>query len=140
MDKSKSDRPEWIILKYDSTYHPKYTFHIELNWVVASGGVVDDFLNNIVTRKSKMFGVNLVQIPIDWGSPPPPNSTNTFTGLNPFTSPFHIKFAAEYQQLLSDENIIQTLVKLFDFIVESPGYIHKSVSCFLSITSDGFLL
>ena len=37
-------RTEWISLKYHSFYHPSCGYDFELDWIVATGGLVSDMV------------------------------------------------------------------------------------------------
>lgn len=117
--------------------------------MVATGGVVDDFLSSL-QRKAKIFGITLVQIPISWGNGnyvvdnPFFSSTqtplfNANSSTNPFTAPFHIKYPQELQAFLSVEGFVHTLLSNFDFLIEPPGYVHKSLAVFVTQVADGLL-
>lgn len=117
--------------------------------MVATGGVVDDFLSSL-QRKAKIFGITLVQVPISWGNGNyivdnpffSSNQTPLFNAnstTSPFNAPFHIKYPQEFQAFLSVEGFIHTLLSNFDFLIEPPGYVHKSLAVFVTQVKDGFL-
>ena len=58
-----SDRDEWGVLLYDSHYHEKRCFHFEMQWIVATGCLVRELVERMMTRADS-FGFRLVPIPI----------------------------------------------------------------------------
>jgi len=127
MDKSKTDRPEWIILRYDSVFNPNSCYHMEIDWMISTGCIVDDFLKSVIFRKAKMCGVSLVQVPTDQIP-------------NPFHVPIHIPILPiELWQSLQPTALQQILTSKFGFIFDSlVGFVHKSGCCFLSMNETGF--
>lgn len=131
MDRSRTDRVEWVNLKYDTVFNPEVVYEMELQWLVGTGGVVLDFVNSLV-RRAKTSGLALQLIPtlVDQRTTTPhPFFANT-------TRPFH--FAR-----LSDEGRVDLIAKLthkMDFIVrKSPNqYIHRSGAILLDIKIESF--
>ncbi|XP_055373672.1 GATOR complex protein Iml1 isoform X2 [Condylostylus longicornis] len=60
----KSDRIEWGHVKYHSIMMPGNAFEIVVQWVTASGPIVNDLISGW-TRKAPMCGFQLVPIPAD---------------------------------------------------------------------------
>lgn len=65
MDKSKTNRYEWIQIKYDTLFDPNHSYHLDFQWIVATGCVVNDFISQCA-RKAKSFGLTLFFIPKDY--------------------------------------------------------------------------
>ena len=115
------------MLKYDSVFNPpSHYFHLEIDWIISTGCVVDDFIANM-QRKAKMAGVTVQQIPIDKTS-------------NPFTAPIRVSLFSKFVPMLKNQLFVFQLVSKFDFISEpDDGFIHKNGFAFLNCTDNGFL-
>ena len=61
---NKSDRNEWGHLRYQSVLYPDATLEFIFQWVVCTGPLVAELLQNWL-RKAQNCGVNLVPIPCD---------------------------------------------------------------------------
>jgi hypothetical protein len=61
-DGDEEDRFEWIQLRYDTTYHPSYPFHVEVGWLVATGCNIDAWLKNC-SRLAKRYRMQVLTIP-----------------------------------------------------------------------------
>lgn len=48
---------------YDGVYNPYEWFHVEFQWLVCTGCVVDDFLS-MLERKAKNLGLRWIPIPV----------------------------------------------------------------------------
>jgi len=70
-DKQSLDRSLWLIgflwegqyLAYDGIYSPYEWFHVEFQWLVCTGCVVDDFLA-MLERKAKNLGLRWIPLPV----------------------------------------------------------------------------
>eukprot|EP01132_Coremiostelium_polycephalum_P009876 gene9876-12114_t len=146
MDSTKTDRYEWIIMKYDKTFCPSKYYHIEFKWMVSTGCVVDDFVNSCI-RKAKQFGLTLIQIPLE-------------KNYSPFYTPVHVKLAPQLmspqvlKHIFNKFNLIPDLIRkrpsslvkrqdLYLFNSESDvpytEYTHRTGMLFVRIVEDGFL-
>ncbi|CAK9103067.1 GATOR complex protein DEPDC5 (DEP domain-containing protein 5), partial [Durusdinium trenchii] len=57
-----ANRLEWLVLKFDKVFTPYQSFHIEVQWMVAAGATIQNFVN-LMSRKAKQAGLNFQQIP-----------------------------------------------------------------------------
>eukprot|EP01113_Clastostelium_recurvatum_P024750 TRINITY_DN2956_c0_g3_i1.p1 TRINITY_DN2956_c0_g3~~TRINITY_DN2956_c0_g3_i1.p1 ORF type:complete len:1621 (+),score=302.44 TRINITY_DN2956_c0_g3_i1:34-4896(+) len=133
MDRSKTDRCEWMLLRYDREFSASSCFHLEFRWMVATGCVVEEFIQ-VCVRKAKQLGLTLVQTP-----------TNRKI-LRPFLAPVHI-----YLNPLLLESSGSNLGGLGIALLEQYGfvpdtefeqgleYIHRTGSVFVRVLEDGFL-
>jgi hypothetical protein len=62
MDKTKTDRYEWVNLVYNTIFEPLMCYEMQLQWMVCTGGVVADFVMALM-RKARQCNFTLVQIP-----------------------------------------------------------------------------
>ncbi|CAH1800397.1 unnamed protein product [Owenia fusiformis] len=60
----QSDRPEWGTARYHGHYHPNCGFELEVCWMVATGCILGDLMNNWV-RRAGAYGFHLVPVPSD---------------------------------------------------------------------------
>eukprot|EP01133_Synstelium_polycarpum_P009167 gene9167-10758_t len=145
MDPSKTDRYEWIMMKYDKSFSPTRYYHIEFKWMVCTGCVVDDFISSCI-RKAKQFGLTFIQIPIE-------------KNYSPFYAPIHVKLVSKLMQpevirvILAQFNFIPDLLRkraaslvtrndlyLFnDSDVVYTEYIHRTGMLFVRVVESGFL-
>lgn len=58
----KTNKNDWIYLRYDSVFNPWSCYHLEVNWI--SGCGVVEFVQGLGT-KAKVCGMTLVQLPVD---------------------------------------------------------------------------
>ncbi|KYR02324.1 DEP domain containing protein [Tieghemostelium lacteum] len=144
MDSTKTDRYEWILMRYDKTFCPTRYFHMEFKWMVSTGCVVDDFINTCV-RKAKQFGLSLMQIPME-------------KNYSPFYSPFHVRLDPQLKSAQALKFILSHYSMIPDFIRKRPSslvkrsdlylfsddydvteYIHKTGLLIVRVVEDGFL-
>ncbi|EFA79999.1 DEP domain containing protein [Heterostelium album PN500] len=145
MDPSKTDRYEWIMMKYDKSFTPSRYYHIEFKWMVCTGCVVDEFVGSCI-RKAKQFGLTLIQVPME-------------KKYSPFYAPTHIKLVMKLMQpevikvILAQFNFIPDLIRkrptslvtrndlyLFsDSDVFYTEYIHRTGMLFVRVVEDGFM-
>ncbi|GAM22764.1 hypothetical protein SAMD00019534_059390 [Acytostelium subglobosum LB1] len=144
MDPTKTDRYEWIMMKYDKSFTPSRYYHIEFKWMVCTGCVVDEFVSNCI-RKAKTYGLTLIQVPLE-------------KNYSPFYAPTHIKLSPKLRQpeivkvILSQFNFVPDLLRkratslvtrndlyLFsDSDVFYTEYIHRTGMLFVRVVEDGF--
>eukprot|EP01133_Synstelium_polycarpum_P004113 gene4113-4803_t len=145
MDPSKTDRYEWIMMRYDKSFSPTRYYHVEFKWMVCTGCVVDDFIGSCI-RKAKQFGLTFIQIPSE-------------KNYSPFYAPIHIKLVSKLMQpevirvILAQFNFIPDLLRkrpaslvtrndlyLFnDSDVVYTEYIHRTGMLFVRVVENGFL-
>lgn len=58
----KSEKNDWILLRYDGTFNSWSCYHLDIKWI--SGCGIVEFVSNL-NLKAKMCGMTLVQLPID---------------------------------------------------------------------------
>lgn len=59
---NKTDRVEWVNVKYHSLYDPEQAFEMIIEWMVATGNAIPD----IVSTWGRTKGTNLHIVPIPW--------------------------------------------------------------------------
>eukprot|EP01116_Phalansterium_solitarium_P019294 TRINITY_DN5330_c3_g2_i1.p1 TRINITY_DN5330_c3_g2~~TRINITY_DN5330_c3_g2_i1.p1 ORF type:complete len:1057 (-),score=354.64 TRINITY_DN5330_c3_g2_i1:144-3314(-) len=96
IDPSKTDRPEFVEIRYDSVYVPGSVYHLELDWIICTGCVVDDFISNM-RRKAENANFSLVQLPIDQTS-------------NPFLWHVNVPLRPEFTWLLRDPVFVDAIL------------------------------
>jgi len=117
---------QWIFLEYDSVYEPSCIFHLELQWILCSAYVVDDFLSR-VNRKAKQLGFSVVQSP-----------HSPLAGRHPsFCPPVHIPFEASAE---TKEELLHRLQFILDKRKAGDrDFVHISGVSFIRIVPTGFL-
>lgn len=79
----KSQRPEACSVRYHGNFCPLHAFEMELHWIAATGGIVNDMVQSW-TRKAPSCGFHIVPVPV---SPfPDPYGRN----VDPFRLPVFI--------------------------------------------------
>lgn len=58
----KHDNPNWVYIKYDKCLYTFKAFHFSLEWFVCDSWGVDDFVNTLYRRSSKL-GLRMCQTP-----------------------------------------------------------------------------
>ena len=72
---TKSDRPEWGHIKYQSEFDPDAAFDVILQWSVATGSLVSEIINGWARKSQQQSGLSLIPIPSDpFALPVTPNS------------------------------------------------------------------
>ena len=61
-----SDRPEWALLHYDTSFHPQHAYHFQLHWLVCTGRLLDELLQTW-SRRANQLGLSLIEVPITPG-------------------------------------------------------------------------
>ena len=59
----RSDRVEWAVLHCDTIYNPLQCYHIQLQWLVATGRLIDEQIQSWV-RRAAQYGFQLVEVPV----------------------------------------------------------------------------
>lgn len=80
---NKSDRAEWGHARYHKTMIPGYAFEIAVEWIAASGSIMNDLVYNW-NRKAQHCGYQLIPIPHD------AIGEELTEKLNPFRSPIFV--------------------------------------------------
>lgn len=60
----KNGRVEWVHVKYQSAYHPDYSYEMEIQWMVATSNQLVDIVTGWA-RKTASTGFHMVPIPND---------------------------------------------------------------------------
>eukprot|EP01119_Soliformovum_irregulare_P009438 TRINITY_DN2275_c0_g1_i3.p1 TRINITY_DN2275_c0_g1~~TRINITY_DN2275_c0_g1_i3.p1 ORF type:complete len:1283 (+),score=361.19 TRINITY_DN2275_c0_g1_i3:3701-7549(+) len=120
IDKDKTDRAERITLKYDSVFNYQRGWHMEINWQVATGCIIDDFIVAL-QRKAKLAGFSLVQIPVN------PWAKNSFA-------------ESTFVRCTKTDDEIKHILTKCEFLYDFPGgnYIHRSGLVLLRGVQEGF--
>jgi DEPDC5-like protein len=84
-------RLQWVNLSHDDEYTPGVAFQLELQWLVATGRVVDAFMQTLI-RNAKRYGFLLIQAPLD-----------VDLRANPFLNPIFIPLRATAATELESE-------------------------------------
>lgn len=129
----KSQRPESCTVRYHGNFCPLHAFEIELHWVAATGGIVNDMVQSW-TRKAPSCGFHIVPVPVSPFPDPvgknvepfrlpvfiPLNLTNCTSNGSPLFQEFD-PARQHFRMFLFMEAILQR----FGFIRDSPfGSIH----------------
>lgn len=59
--KAELRRIEWTSLKYQALYHPQSAFDFELNWIVATGGLLYEMVS-VTSAVLHVFLVSLMSL------------------------------------------------------------------------------
>ena len=60
---NKSGRYEWLQLEYDSVYSPYQSYHMQLQWLVASAASITVEFVNVMQKKARQAGLVLKSLP-----------------------------------------------------------------------------
>ena len=124
-----ASRFEWMILEYDSIYHPDAAYHFELHWLAATAGQVDDWIQT-ARRRSRNLNLKMVQIPVQ----------QSFKNCDPFQITSFIEI--DSKSVL--EIIQQEFLSVFGFLIDGVSttgqrqYIHCSCMSLIRVRKDGF--
>ncbi|XP_067941804.1 GATOR complex protein Iml1-like isoform X2 [Watersipora subatra] len=105
-------RVEWTSFKYHSFYHPCSGFDFQLNWIVATGGLLYKMINSW-KRKLTNSGFHLLPIPID------PFALPTEKNSDPLRGPIFVPLDPVVISSISDEVLVDfmaSIIKRFGFI------------------------
>ncbi|XP_015779436.1 PREDICTED: LOW QUALITY PROTEIN: DEP domain-containing protein 5-like [Acropora digitifera] len=129
----KSQRPESCTVRYHGNFCPLHAFEIELHWIAATGGIVNDMVQSW-TRKASSCGLHIVPVPVSPFPDPvgknvepfrlpvfiPLNLTNCTSNGSPLFQEFD-PASQHFRMFLFLEAILQR----FGFIRDSPfGSMH----------------
>lgn len=129
----KSQRPESCTVRYHGNFCPLHAFEIELHWIAATGGIVNDMVQSW-TRKAPSCGLHIVPVPVSPFPDPvgknvepfrlpvfiPLNLTNCTSNGSPLFQEFD-PASQHFRMFLFLEAILQR----FGFIRDSPfGSMH----------------
>eukprot|EP00002_Diphylleia_rotans_P026218 TRINITY_DN5217_c0_g1_i1.p1 TRINITY_DN5217_c0_g1~~TRINITY_DN5217_c0_g1_i1.p1 ORF type:complete len:1497 (+),score=312.24 TRINITY_DN5217_c0_g1_i1:47-4537(+) len=64
VDTKSHERTEWLLMQYDPVFYADCNYHIELQWMVCSGASAYEFFQ-LICRRAKQFGFNIIQVPSD---------------------------------------------------------------------------
>ncbi|KAF7490231.1 GATOR complex protein DEPDC5 [Sarcoptes scabiei] len=87
----KTDRVEWVNVKYHSLYDPEQAFELLIEWMVATGNAIPD----IVATWGRTKGTNLHIVPIPWDPFALPFSSRS----DPLRGPIYISLNIDCLQL-----------------------------------------
>lgn len=128
---SAYQRKEMLLLQHDSRYDAFTCFHIEVDWVVASAGSVDEWIKKSLFKKAKACGLDLVQIPASQ----PLRTSDAFHSTIPLRleDPAHREAAVHY------------LRTECDFVLDSytrtsrKQYMHRTGMAVVRVVSTGLV-
>lgn len=101
LDSSRSDRHEWIIIRYESEYAANSVYFIEILWLVASSALVEQYLQDC-SLHAKSCGFNMIQVPSRLPSP----------------DPFHIVHSIRLESAAMSKLILNSLLKEWGFVLD----------------------
>eukprot|EP01083_Nonionella_stella_P083659 231382_1 len=101
-----SKRFECLTLYFDRVFRADSCFHVEIHWIVASGRVVNDWVQTAI-RKAKNLNLNMVQFPVQ--------TKLSSASSNPFTA--HTILPIRFPSMLSHINA--ALLTRFGFVYDT---------------------
>jgi hypothetical protein len=131
MERSRTDRVEWANLKYDSVFNPEIVYEMELQWIVGTGGVIQEFVNALA-RRAKLSGLTLQLIPTVLDQ----RIATPHPFFAPMSRPFHFARLSDHGR----KELVDTLTAKLDFVPRktSGQFIHRSGALLLDVRTDGF--
>lgn len=121
----KSDRREFAIARYHAYYSPVCAFELQLQWMVATGGILGDLVYSYA-RKASLCGFHLLPVPCDPFALPYNNSSDPLRG--PTFVPLDMEaFPDDLLKDYTSEKRQDMLYKIQDAIVKRFGFMPCSV-------------
>lgn len=62
-NREKSPRPEWVMWQYAANYDPTCAFDLELRWLIATGGRLNETISIWRKKVSQLCGLQLLPVP-----------------------------------------------------------------------------
>ncbi|XP_053383864.1 GATOR complex protein Iml1-like [Mercenaria mercenaria] len=125
---TKSDRPEWATARYHAHYSPHCGFELQVQWMVATGQILGDLINNWA-RKAGVCGFHLMPVPVD------PFALPTAPDSDPLRGPIFVPLnvgcmepAGSLFQGHDEDTRQQKLLQLQETIIRRFGFMGSSVS------------
>jgi len=88
-------------MRYDSIFSPEICYHIEFQWMVATGCSIEEFVHTTI-RKAKTCGLTMIQIPVE----------RFKDNLNPFHRPVFIPLKIDdLIETLGRQSVISLILK-----------------------------
>lgn len=136
--RQQSDRDEWGVIHYDSHYCPDLGFQLEVQWLVATGCLVNEMVDKWMKR-AEARGFRLVPVPI----------TGVRAGRiartpSPYRGAVNIKLAVIFPATTRDrKHFREEVLRKWDFLredaAESSRYVHRTGDYIVELLdSDSF--
>jgi Vacuolar membrane-associated protein Iml1, N-terminal domain/IML1 N-terminal double psi beta barrel domain len=130
-DKTSTRSFEWIVLEYDQTFDPSVCYHIEVQWLAASGVAVANWIKNKLRQNVQRFGFTAThQVP----------TTQPLRTSDPFHLTYHSPLHPSCFRLIE----VHLLSPRFSFVLDDVSsinrqYLHRSGMAMVRVVSDGLL-
>lgn len=124
---NKSDRPEWATARYHAYYSPSSAFEFQVQWMVATGQILGDLVNNWA-RKASVCGFHLLPVPVDPFALPTAPDSDPLRG--PIFIPLDISCMEPAGILFSsydEDTKQQKMLQMQEAIVKRFGFMHSDV-------------
>ncbi|XP_074596917.1 GATOR complex protein Iml1 isoform X2 [Brevipalpus obovatus] len=136
----KNGRVEWVHARYQSAYHPDYSFSMELQWMVCTSSQLIELVTGW-SRKFASTGFHFVPIPND------PFALPFSSKSDPLRGPIFIQLNLEQlppdaRDYLQDDNLVnfrKAILKRFGFLVFNQAG-RESRQQFVHVTGSIFVL
>ncbi|CAH0486550.1 unnamed protein product [Peronospora farinosa] len=150
----------WVIAKVDTEVLPTQCYHVEIQWLVCRGSLVDDLITGM-SRRAKQLGLELQRVT--------ENGISSNLDLHPLNCPIFLKIDDPFER----REVERALIERFNFCCEAlhpipfahvnhyaeyaimtqqprlpharrmisyyRQYVHRSLSCFARMTQTGLV-
>ena len=135
--RQQSDRDEWGVIHYDSHYCPDLGFQLEVQWLVATGCLVNEMVNKWMKR-AEARGFRLVPVPITDG-----RAGRIARTPSPYRGAVNIKLAEVFPISVRGKHFREEVLRKWDFLREdaedTSRYVHRTGDYIVELLdSDSF--